>query len=228
MCKTLIFTKPELDVIESYLPMFDTIKRQYAIFQYINSEAVIKNIYAGMNRSLSEALFRHIIIELYGLFFDDSTRKGEVSYPTIIKKLKSYVGYSTRTHNYQATIEYHNVDDNSIKPTHMDSSIILEPFILEMSKMSKIIKNYRHKVLAHKYAYNDTEHKEFKYHITRKNLNSLMQLCEQILVRLFKVAFPQNCRDDMITHYIDDEEVFNYFNKLVESKCGAATNGSAV
>ena len=76
----LNFSKIELEVIQNYLSMFDTLKKQYAIFKFINNANNRKHTNKKLHNSLSQALFRHIIMELYGLFFDASKYKDEVSY----------------------------------------------------------------------------------------------------------------------------------------------------
>ena len=221
MREKLIFSTIELELIQNYLRLFATLKNQYAIFKYINNVDNRENTNCELNHSLSQALFRHIIMELYGLFFDDSKVTGEVTYSAIIRKLKTYINTRTCTHKYQAIIEFQSIDDGSIESETIECSFTIEPFIEEMKLMEDTIKTYRHKILAHKYGYTEeTKTIEFEYRVTSNDLESLMKLCEQILLRLFKVAFPQKASDGVISYYIKDKEIFNFFNNLVEPKCG--------
>lgn len=215
LSEKLNFSKIELEVIQNYLYMFDTLKEQYAIFKFINNANNRKNTNKKLHNSLSQALFRHIIIELYGLFFDESKYKDEVSYSAIIRKLKSHIGYKTRIHRETLLIDYLSIDDNSIGTESMEYSFTLESFITEMTKFHDTIEIYRNKVLAHKYAYNKkTETIELEYKLTYVHLEDLIKFSEKVLLCLFKVAFPTTANEGCISYYVKDREIFNYFNNL--------------
>lgn len=205
-----IFSEQEIHAVNKALNIFILSKQKYYIFKYINDP----NKLHPLKLLLCEALFRNIILELYSIFFDETSK----TIPNIIfNKLIPLLNKNKGIFILEWDIDYHDLDNGSIETEQVRRTIKIsidseqkesDVINLNIKSIRDKLKQYRHQILAHK------SFKDFNYHISHNDLETLVIEAEKIVSTLLSLTSPSTAYSFDIKHIVNDCSLSNLFRVL--------------
>lgn len=208
-----IFSKEEEKAVNKALKIFMISKQKYYIFKYINNP----DKQHPLKLILCEALFRNIILELYSIFFDPTSK----TIPsTIFKKLSRLLKQNDGMFILEWDISYQNLDNGYIETEQVQKTIKISidseqkdknVINLNIKSIRDKLKQYRHNILAHK-AFED-----FDYHVSHIDLEKLVVESENIIYVLLSLTNPSTAYSFEIKHFINDYNLSNLFSILASN-----------